>query len=210
MCVIVCTYRTHDIIRQEGWLMEKTNKRLKKTWYSMIYRCHGKNLSPKTALYYRDKGITVCDEWKESFAVFEKWAMENGYDDNLTIDRIDPCKNYCPENCQWITKSENSRKAASDKRKNATSEHDAKFGHFMVIEEIEQKILGYSFKMYKVIQTGLYKSEANMIARKLNGDLPPWERRYSSRVTLDCKVGQIVPWEKTGQYLNSRTQTQLI
>jgi len=60
--------------------------------------------------YYGAKGIKVCDEWLNDFVVFRDWALSNGYEEGLTIDRKDPDGNYCPENCQWITQSENSKR----------------------------------------------------------------------------------------------------
>ena len=51
--------------------------------------------------YHGDRGIKVCDEWK-TFENFEKWAMENGYNDNLSIERINVNGNYEPKNCKWI------------------------------------------------------------------------------------------------------------
>ena len=158
----------------------------------MIYRCHGEKVSQRVAKYYRDKGIEVCDAWKNSFSEFEKWAIENGYSDDLTIDRIDSNKNYCPENCQWITHYENSRKALSDWRKKPITEHRSEVGHFMVIEEMEKPFFGLT--VFKVLQTGLYKREANMIAKKLNSELPIWRHRYYARVTLNCKKGQTITW----------------
>lgn len=82
--------------------------RLHTTWSNMKDRCY----NPKNKEYKRYGGrkITVCDEWKENFKCFYIWAIENGYQDNLTIDRIDNDKGYSPENCQWITLSENIRK----------------------------------------------------------------------------------------------------
>lgn len=80
--------------------------RLYGIWSSMLQRCNNpKAISYK---YYGGKGITVCDEWKDASA-FLKWAMSNGYSDNLTLDRIDSSKNYCPENCRWITNDEQQR-----------------------------------------------------------------------------------------------------
>ena len=80
--------------------------RLHRIWHSMYSRCY----YPTTNQYknYGGKGITICEEWKhlEGFLNFYKWAIENGYQDNLTIDRIDNEKGYFPQNCRWITPKE--------------------------------------------------------------------------------------------------------
>jgi len=84
--------------------------RLYKTWQNMLDRCKNKNYQ----FYYRygGRGITICDEW-EDYITFKTWALENGYNDNLTIDRIDNDGNYEPNNCQWLTNRENSIKGGS-------------------------------------------------------------------------------------------------
>lgn len=81
-----------------------TGTRLHRIWQNMKARCYRK--SAREYENYGGRGITVCKEWLHSFQAFYDWAMENGYADNLTIDRIKNDGNYCPENCRWITNKE--------------------------------------------------------------------------------------------------------
>lgn len=81
--------------------------RLNRIWKRMKSRC--KNPNTKDFRNYGARGITVCKEWADSFEAFMDWAMANGYQDHLTIERKDTDGNYCPENCCWITKAEQSR-----------------------------------------------------------------------------------------------------
>lgn len=74
-------------------------------WQAMVSRCHNEN--DIGYMYYGEKGIGVYNEWKNDFTVFYKWALNNGFKENLTLDRIDATKNYCPDNCRWITMHEN-------------------------------------------------------------------------------------------------------
>ena len=70
----------------------------------MLGRCY----NPKAARYkdWGGRGIRVCDEWKDNFINFKTWALNNGYEDTLSIDRIDNNKNYGPDNCRWATLQE--------------------------------------------------------------------------------------------------------
>jgi hypothetical protein len=58
---------------------------------------------------YGGRGISVCNEWQQNYESFRNWALENGYRDDLSIDRINNDGNYCPENCRWATLDQQSR-----------------------------------------------------------------------------------------------------
>lgn len=82
--------------------------RLYTIWCGMRQRCN--NESHHAWGLYGGKGVKLCDEWND-YTNFKDWATKNGYADNLSIDRIDPSKGYCPENCRWLTPSENTARA---------------------------------------------------------------------------------------------------
>lgn len=78
-------------------------------FWGMLNRCYVKE--NRAYKYYGGKGIEVCEEWNnfDKFLNFYDWAMANGYEEGLQLDRIDVEKDYYPENCRWVTPTINSR-----------------------------------------------------------------------------------------------------
>lgn len=88
------------------------SERLYSIWVNMKSRCLNPNV--ESSKYYYNKGITICKEWINSYRTFENWAVNSGYAEHLTIDRIDSNGNYCPENCRWSTSTEQNRNKSNN------------------------------------------------------------------------------------------------
>jgi len=95
---------------KHGGACHGKEERLYLTWCRMRERCY--NTRRKDYKYYSAKNIQLCDEWFDDYAVFRDWATQNGYQDKLSIHRKDSDNNYKPSNCEWLTKSEHSKKSA--------------------------------------------------------------------------------------------------
>ena len=95
-----------------------SNHKLNSLWRGIKTRCY--NQKSKSYKYYGAKGISMCDEWKNDFKTFYNWCIANGYDENLTIERIDYKGNYEPNNCKFISIQEQQR----NKRNNISITHN--------------------------------------------------------------------------------------
>ena len=116
-----------------------------KKWLQMRKRCNCKGVH---GLHnYGGRGIKVCAEWDKSFEKFRDWALNNGYKDGLSIDRIDPNLNYCPENCRWATFEEQ----MNNRRNTVWAEIDG-----------EKMSIGALSKLYNVPHWKLYNRIKNL------------------------------------------------
>lgn len=109
--------REREAEERENKEFREKNIRLYYCWQSMIQRCT-RQTHHKYQLY-GSRGIRVCDEWIHDFRAFAEWSLNNGYADDLYIDRIDDNGDYEPSNCRWVTKMVNN----NNKRNNHYLRH---------------------------------------------------------------------------------------
>lgn len=154
-----------------------TKNRLYRIWADMKRRC--KNSDRPNYKNYGGKGIRVCQEWENSFDSFREWALNNGYSDDLSIDRIDNDGNYEPSNCHWATAKEQ----ANNKRNN-----------FLISYKGETRTLAQWCEVF-----GL---ERNVVAMRIYRDNIPFEEaikkgnRVKRLLTYKGKTQSIAEWTK--------------
>jgi len=132
---ITCTCGRRYFISRVNWLHgvsscihcrkkkeknEFCSTRIYKIWAGMLFRC--RNERAKTYRFYGARGIKVCASWHDP-QVFNTWAINNGYTNEMSIDRINPDGDYEPSNCRWIPKVLNVRR----KNKIITYPHSESF-----------------------------------------------------------------------------------
>ena len=161
-CTVASCYRKQS--KCKGYTVERgdytthhaTKTRLYKIWDGMRDRC--RRVTHTQYKNYGGRGISVCDEWQD-FSTFYQWAMDNGYDDMLTLDRINSNGNYEPGNCRWATM----KQQAANKRNN----------HFVTVGD-EKMILSECSKIYGIPKSTIRWREAHnrdiITGAKMDGD----------------------------------------
>ena len=102
--------------RARVWYLNRQQETLGlySTFVGMKQRCHNPNHDHYH--YYGGRGIRICDEWRTDFEAFFQWAISNGYEPGLQIDRIDNDVGYFPYNCRFVTPAENAQNKRRGKR----------------------------------------------------------------------------------------------
>lgn len=98
-----CGCMKKEFLRKSSTKHGDCGTRLYRIWKGMLARCNCKGQSGY--IYYGGRGISVCEEWLD-YRTFRRWAIQNGYTESLTIDRVDVDGNYSQENCRWVTMAE--------------------------------------------------------------------------------------------------------
>ena len=100
--------------KTHGCASHKKYNRLYHIWNGIKYRCY--NEKSKDFPHYGGRGIKMCNEWLHDFPAFREWAYTNGYQETLTIDRLDVNGYYEPKNCRWATVAEQNRNKTTTKK----------------------------------------------------------------------------------------------
>ncbi len=140
--------------------------RLYNIWHNMKQRCQNPNNNSYSK--YGAKNIKVINEWN-TFNTFKIWAEKNGYSDNLTIDRKRSWLNYEPDNCQWISLKENSRK-------DSTRQNYGKSPHIKISPKPLQEI----FKLFN--ENHLNSKEISKIYNVSDGHIRKLKQQYKKEI----------------------------
>ena len=168
------------------------NTRIYRIWCGMKRRCYNKHNEHFDR--YGGRGIIVCDEWKTDFMNFYDWAMSNGYDDKLSIDRINNEGNYEPSNCRW----------ANQKQQivNSTATIKCSLGGNIVSLSDIADILGVSFKRIRrivyMLNNGYDMSELLSLSKKDDSFMFAEETDAEKKAIVDLKpkVDELKPFDK--------------
>ena len=121
-----------------------TNSRLMRIWTDIKARCYNPN--EKAYKNYGGRGVKMCDEWRNNSKSFFYWALNNGYNETLTIDRINTNGNYEPSNCRWVDR----KTQCNNQRNNHYVEYK---GERLTISQLAEK---YGLKKHRVVSRLLW------------------------------------------------------
>lgn len=105
-CGCINKARLRELSKTSSKTHGDNNTHLHGIWIGIRKRCKPSNSNNKRYKYYAGKGIKVCEEWENNYLSFKAWSIQNGYAQNLTLDRINPDGDYSPENCRWVSMKE--------------------------------------------------------------------------------------------------------
>lgn len=182
-----CLKKAQDRINLTKFHRHKeSHTKLHDTWSRIKQRCLNPN--NKSYVNYGGRGITICKEWSESYESFRDWSLNNGYADNLSIDRIDVNGNYEPSNCRWA----NAKQQANNRRSNLSVTYNGKTKTLKQWSEIFDLSYSVLSRRYK---TGLRGSEL----------FAPLETKYMPKVVYyNGESHNLAEWARIYN-LNRRT-----
>lgn len=147
--------------------VKKNYPRVYKIWQGICQRCNNPN--DKDYKNYGGRGIRVCEEWSRRSESFVQWAIQSGYRDDLSIDRIDTNGDYCPQNCRWTTGTEQAR----NKRKQKNNKTGYNGVHY---ESGRGKYRALIYVSGKRIDLGRYNTVEDAAAARASGETKYWGR----------------------------------
>ena len=156
-----------------------SNSKIYKKYIQIKQRCYNERRG--CFKNYGGRGITMCDEWKNDFICFYNWAINNGYKDDLSIDRIDVNGNYEPNNCRWV----DIETQANNRRNNHIVDLN---GEKYTISNISKKFNINEGTIWSRIKQG--KTSMEELTAK------PYEKRKRTYITLNGETKSLIEWCK--------------